>query len=392
MRAKRHQFLLTGVAQLLSAAACGLALSSGAVAAGLEDAITSIVKPSASQKAFLAVVDVKTERGADEVSSAVLNAVQRYASGAALNQKIPPAVSPATPARMRLSSSGAHQVPQCDGDVANVVALDVSMARYGEATGTVVCIFPYRGGFQVNYFASFSQRSGGMNTNILGAMLGRVITNAFGIGDSSTFVGKTIEAMQEKLADAGMKGTLVELFPSIPGLEVVRDNTPRAVSGAAIASAEALSGPTVEASGPDAALMPVHAKGLAAAPAFAPGVPASGIAGAADYQDAANAMAEVRRRMEEARAVYASQVGSTIEPSPLQARKELAAMGLSYFDGTQFLAAIRRGDVLAVRLYVSAQGVDLQQPGSDGLTPLQAAQQNEKRPEVLSLLRAAGAQ
>ena len=48
--------------------------------------------------------------------------------------------------------------------------------------------------------------------------------------------------------------------------------------------------------------------------------------------------------------------------SALDARKELTAMGLQYFDQNQFFAAIRRGDQLAVELYVAAGGVALDEP------------------------------
>lgn len=58
--------------------------------------------------------------------------------------------------------------------------------------------------------------------------------------------------------------------------------------------------------------------------------------------------------------------------SPLDARKELTAMGLQYFDSNQFFAAIRRGDQLAVELYVAAGGVALDEP-VDGQTALELA-------------------
>jgi hypothetical protein len=43
----------------------------------------------------------------------------------------------------------------------------------------------------------------------------------------------------------------------------------------------------------------------------------------------------------------------------VQARKELAGIGLSYFDRQQFLDAIRRNDLIAVRLYRAGRGVDM---------------------------------
>ena len=48
-------------------------------------------------------------------------------------------------------------------------------------------------------------------------------------------------------------------------------------------------------------------------------------------------------------------------PSPeraLQARKELHAMGLKYWDEQQFLEAVRRGDRIAVELFLAAGGLE----------------------------------
>jgi hypothetical protein len=42
---------------------------------------------------------------------------------------------------------------------------------------------------------------------------------------------------------------------------------------------------------------------------------------------------------------------------PVQARKELQAMGLKYWDEQQFLEAVRRGDRIAVDLYLAAKGL-----------------------------------
>jgi hypothetical protein len=46
------------------------------------------------------------------------------------------------------------------------------------------------------------------------------------------------------------------------------------------------------------------------------------------------------------------------ENTSVQARKDLSGMGLSYFDRRQFLDAVTRNDVLAVRLYLAGRGID----------------------------------
>ena len=49
--------------------------------------------------------------------------------------------------------------------------------------------------------------------------------------------------------------------------------------------------------------------------------------------------------------------GASVERA-LQARKDLTAMGLRYYDETQFRDAVKRGDKLAVELFVAGEGID----------------------------------
>ena len=44
---------------------------------------------------------------------------------------------------------------------------------------------------------------------------------------------------------------------------------------------------------------------------------------------------------------------------PLQARKDLTAMGLTYHDSKQFLDAVKRNDAIAAELFIAGRGVDL---------------------------------
>ena len=60
----------------------------------------------------------------------------------------------------------------------------------------------------------------------------------------------------------------------------------------------------------------------------------------------------------------------------LQARKELNAMGLSYFDAKQFLEAVKRDDALAVELYVLGRGINLSSRDADGRTAIDVAHAN----------------
>jgi hypothetical protein len=60
----------------------------------------------------------------------------------------------------------------------------------------------------------------------------------------------------------------------------------------------------------------------------------------------------------------------------LQARKDLNAMGLRYYDEGAFLDAAKRNDALAVELFVAARGVNLGASTWDGRTALDIARAN----------------
>ncbi len=63
-----------------------------------------------------------------------------------------------------------------------------------------------------------------------------------------------------------------------------------------------------------------------------------------------------RERAKAGREAPAAQV-QVQAADPVQARKDLQAMGLKYWDEQQFLEAVRRGDHIAVDLYLAAKGL-----------------------------------
>ena len=63
-------------------------------------------------------------------------------------------------------------------------------------------------------------------------------------------------------------------------------------------------------------------------------------------------------RRERERTAAAPAIERSAQPDPVQARKELHAMGLKYWDEQQFLEAARRGDRIAVELFLAARGLE----------------------------------
>ena len=78
------------------------------------------------------------------------------------------------------------------------------------------------------------------------------------------------------------------------------------------------------------------------------------------------------------------------ETRAIQARKDLAGMGLVYHDSAQFLAAVRRGDLIAVRLFLAGRGVDPNATDVWGTSALELARRAGD-PELAAVLAAAGA-
>ena len=59
--------------------------------------------------------------------------------------------------------------------------------------------------------------------------------------------------------------------------------------------------------------------------------------------------------------------------SSLQARKDLNAMGLRYFDAKDYLDAVKRGDELAVELFIAGRGVNLASRDAEGRSAAEIA-------------------
>lgn len=60
----------------------------------------------------------------------------------------------------------------------------------------------------------------------------------------------------------------------------------------------------------------------------------------------------------------------------LQARKDLNAMGLKYYDEGSYLDAVKRNDQLAVELFIAAKGVNLEATTWNGRNALDIARDN----------------
>lgn len=327
------------------------------------------------EKTVYAVYDLRgADLKVDAIESLVLDAIRTYARDAQVRQSIPPSPYPAYPSQMTIGQrqSGGPK-PDCTGELFSVEAIDASMAKYGEKTYHRACLFPYAGGYRINYFAIYGQQSGAgnANPNVLAAMLGRAMGSVVGLGDSSAAINKLLGRIESGLQGAGIGFKLVQLHPKdLAGRVLVEDDLPRPVaqaSATATAPAAVPAVPTPSAQATDPRTMPPALAQLQAA--------------LMQQREAA------RQQLSAQKPATQGQAGKSLPAA--DARKELTAMGLQYFSQEQFVAAIRRGDALAVDLFIAGAGVDLNAEGPGG-TPLAIAE-GSGRQEIAATLKTNGA-
>lgn len=336
------------------------------------------------ERVVYAVYDLQgTEVRPERVEEIVLGAIRLYARDAQVRQGVPLSLVPDYPNQMTVGRrANGGPKPECVGEVFSVEGIDSSMAKYGEGTYHRVCLFPYAGGFRLNYFAIYGQKQGvgGANPNVLSGMFGRLIGKTVGLSDSSAFINKVMDQFEAGFKDAGLDFRLVELFPQRQGDRIaVEDNLSRPVMGESVEKSPDLVS-SVASSLPQG---PSHASS-----AFTGQQGGSGNLPPELLQlQAAFAKQQVVARQQSARIHPATplptQGGSF---SALEARKELRSMGLEYFSQEQFVAAIERGDVLAVSLFIAGNGVDIH-AGEVGSRPLDVAERMGNQ-EIVALIRA----
>ncbi len=177
------------------------------------------------------------------------------------------------------------------------------------------------------------------------------------------------------------------LIPALPARAATDDDEGWKAFGHALTLAQVLMGIAARADNPDKAFDDVLAGRNSEANRAIAGMLEEATAGMpSEYRDRVASMGQdiatlARRNVGKAPAAPAS------VDSALQARKDLTAMGLRYYDQKDFLDAVGRDDTLAVELFAAGRGVNLGAKDWRGRTALDIARERGNRPMAELLAR-----
>lgn len=404
---------------VLAVSAAG-SLSSSAFA---QDALNSILRNTTTTKPTLVVFDIRPATvSLGAVHEAILGAFRVHYDGLKAHQELAPYPLPTGAPRMRfvkeMSAFGEINVPVCEGATSQITAQDSSGAKYGDGSVIQACAFPYKEGVRVNFYASYIETSGGKTSlNVMGGALGRLLTRAVGIGDSSKFIDVTVDELESRFKALSPSTLIVEMQPTREGKTINPDPAVPLLANSTNVQMSGNSGFTntplpnavnTSYQNPTAPIMPQQAilgamSGnhgsnqdkaaliassprlsalLAKYPNYARLMMATGNGGAIPLLEQQLANPAFAAQFEKAAADVETRAGSVSQShtqttysndpviTPAAARKELSAMGLTYFSQEQFVDAIMRQDNLACTLFLQGQGVTVSMPDKLGRYPL----------------------
>ncbi|NEX63377.1 hypothetical protein [Noviherbaspirillum galbum] len=307
-----------------TAALIGVSLSSAALAA---DVRTQVEVQTA--KAELVIPNGTSQ----SVTGAVKDAFTTWGIKASANMRSVPSVMPARPDEpisVQRYLSGTPVVEyECKTASAEIIRQPAGAGNAFAATGEryQACIYPFKNGVKVYVLMTAVKKleplTGKLFDGITRAVRGED-------GDFMTQqINKRIEAIRENLPTV-----LVERI-EVPGMEVQEPD--KAAVAAIIPPAPQLVGTA-----------------LVAAPVAPAAAPQPAPAGSAAQK--------------------------------IEARKNLAAMGLTYHSQDQFVAAIRRKDDVAVQVFLEAGGIDPNAKDKDGKAPADIAMASGS-PDIARMIR-----
>jgi len=219
----------------VAVAAIKLTTALGAHAGILEsvsDAVGSVVKTKTESAETILVHDLAGFAGTRrELLEAVRTALTYHGDNATVNEDTLEGDAPAFPGRLTLKPLGMNlpipiniRLPQCEGAAFSVSSSDMSMAATGDTARYMACGFRYTGGYRVNFYAMYTETSGGALGLLSGATIGKAVVKAVGLKSTpQDFINASIGKMEEKFGEKGWVYTIVEMRPAIEGKVVSAD-------------------------------------------------------------------------------------------------------------------------------------------------------------------------
>lgn len=208
----------------LSSVAVLTALSLQSAHAGLFDFAKSTTE---TKETFLVydLADFSAPLG--ELEEKVKQALIYRGDNAVVKESLLPTELPKVPAKIEFKTINfgpvSMSMPSCPGSAFVISSSDASGASYGEAARYMACAFPYAGGYRVNFYASYVNKSGNGLLGISKA-LAKAVTGAVGINsEPQAFIETSIAKMEELFTASGYKYQIVEMRPAISGKNLVED-------------------------------------------------------------------------------------------------------------------------------------------------------------------------
>lgn len=175
--------------------------------------------PTQKTEASFVIYDVQSvsmDRG--QFLDAITQVVQKNQSQVRVTRDIQTGALPENPERFTLKDPFANtnigalmsangqsmKMPVCNN---SILTLASGSSGVGGDTTFFLCVIPYKAGYSVNIYSTFSSTSGGISVDALGAALAKSV-----VGDSSQYIPRTMKEVRTESERAGAKVSVIDSY------------------------------------------------------------------------------------------------------------------------------------------------------------------------------------
>lgn len=179
----------------------------------------SSMTPTKQKEASFVIFDVQsTSINRSQLLDAVTQAVQKHQSKLQISRDIQTGALPDTPQRfvlkdpfanssigaMMAASGQSMKTPVCENPILTLASGNSSAS--GDTT-FFLCVVPYKAGYSINIYSTFSSTSGGFSVNALSSALAKSIA-----GDSSQFIPRAMNEVRTAAESVGGKVSIIDSY------------------------------------------------------------------------------------------------------------------------------------------------------------------------------------